>query len=137
MINLTACHQTSLHFMTSKWKGHHDSGRKHNKTWEETHGWVAKALDGTENAFCKLCRTSIQPRASNLANHEKSEKHVRRIKDASTMRSLQVVGIPKASLHRRFFLNFCKFFKKISTFRKKLSCNRKTFTAKFDLISHF
>ena len=81
--------------MATKWKGHYDSGRKYNKTWEETYAWVAKASDGTENAFCKLCRTSIQPRASNLANHEKSEKHVRRIKDASTMRSLQVTCIPR------------------------------------------
>eukprot|EP00112_Aurelia_sp_Birch-Aquarium-sp1_P021948 Seg6031.2 transcript_id=Seg6031.2/GoldUCD/mRNA.D3Y31 product="SCAN domain-containing protein 3" pseudo=true protein_id=Seg6031.2/GoldUCD/D3Y31 len=81
--------------MTTKWKGHYDTGRKYSKSWEVKFTWVSKASDGTENAFCKLCRASIQPRASNLANHEKSEKHVRRVKDTSATRKLQVVHVSK------------------------------------------
>ena len=81
--------------MATKWKGHYDTGRKYSKSWEAKFSWVSKMSDGTKNALCKLCRTSIQPRASNLANIEKSEKHVRRVKDASTTRTLQVVHVPR------------------------------------------
>ena len=45
--------------MAAKWKGHYNSGRKYNKTWEEKFACVSKASDGTESTFCKLCRTSI------------------------------------------------------------------------------
>ena len=81
--------------MATKWKGHYDTGRKYSKNWEAKFSWVSKMSDGAESALCKLCRTSIQPRASNLANHEESEKHVRRVKDASTRRTLKVVHVPR------------------------------------------
>ena len=32
--------------------------------------------DETESAFCKLCRQSIIPKASNLNNHARSDKHI-------------------------------------------------------------
>ena len=49
--------------MATKWKGHYDTGRKYSKSWEAKFSWVSKMSNGTENAFCKLYRTLIQPRA--------------------------------------------------------------------------
>ena len=68
--------------MSGKWKGSYDSGRKYNKSWEEKFVWVAKAADGTENAFCKLCRIQVAPRASRLTDHEKSKAHTNRVSSA-------------------------------------------------------
>ena len=62
-----------------KWKASYDRNRKYNNKWEETFVWVQKAADGSESAYCKLCHSTILPRISNLSNHEKSEKHRRRI----------------------------------------------------------
>jgi hypothetical protein len=66
--------------MASKWKGSHESGRKYSKAWESKFCWVSKASDGTENAFCKLCHITVKPKTSNLTNHEKSAKHMQRVK---------------------------------------------------------
>ena len=55
--------------MSGKWKVTYDSGRKYNKSWEYKFFWVSKAADGTENAFCKLCRTQVAPRAPRLTDH--------------------------------------------------------------------
>jgi hypothetical protein len=41
--------------------------------------WVQKTSDGSEADYCKLCHCNILPRMSSLSNHEKSEKHKRRI----------------------------------------------------------
>ena len=57
--------------------------------------WVSKASDGTENAYCKLCRTSIQPSSSTLVNHEKTDKHIRRVQDSATTKPLPVIHIAK------------------------------------------
>ena len=81
--------------MASKWKGFYDSGRKYNKSWESKFQWVSKASDGTENAYCKLCRTSIQPRSSTLVNHEKTDEHLRRVQDSATTKPLPVIHIAK------------------------------------------
>ena len=81
--------------MASKWKGFYDSGRKYNKSWESKFQWVSKASDGTENAYCKLCRTSIQPRSSTLVNHEKTDKQIRRVQDSATTKPLPVIHIAK------------------------------------------
>jgi hypothetical protein len=83
--------------MASKWKGSYDSGRKYSKAWESKFSWVSKASDGTENAFCKLCHTTIKPKTSNLTNHEKSTKHMQRVKLSTTMEPIQVVRTPRAS----------------------------------------
>ena len=81
--------------MTSKWKGHYDSGRKYNKAWESKFQWVSKASDGTDNAYCKLCRALVQPRASTLGTHEKAEKRVRRMQDTASCRTVPVIRIAK------------------------------------------
>ena len=64
-----------------KWKGSYDSGRRYNKSWEERFVWVSKA-DGSENAFCKLCRVQVAPKVSRLADHEKSKGHSNRVNSA-------------------------------------------------------
>ena len=81
--------------MASKWKGHYDSGRKYNKAWESKFQWVSKASDRTENAYCKLRRALVQPWASTLATHEKTEKHVRRMQDTASCRTVPVIRIAK------------------------------------------
>lgn len=83
--------------MSSKWKGSYESGRKYSKAWESKFSWVSKASDATENAFCKLCHTTIKPKASNLTNHEKTDKHIQRVKLSTTMKPIQVVRAPRAS----------------------------------------
>lgn len=79
--------------MASKWKRSYDSGRRYNKTWESKFCWVTKALDGSEDAFCKLCYATIKPKASNLTKHEKSDKHMQRVKFSTTMKPIQVVVV--------------------------------------------
>ncbi|CAB4001705.1 zinc finger MYM-type 6-like [Paramuricea clavata] len=82
--------------MALKWKGLYDSGKKYSKAWESKFSWVSKASDGTENAFCKLCHTTIKLKTSNLTNHEKSTKHMQRVKLSTTMKPIQVVRTPRA-----------------------------------------
>lgn len=33
--------------------------------------WVMRAIDGSENAFCKLCKTTLVPKPSRLTKYEK------------------------------------------------------------------
>ena len=63
-------------FVTMASKKSYESGRKYNKLWEDKYLWVIKATDGSENAFCKLCRVVLAPKTSRLADHEKSKKHL-------------------------------------------------------------
>lgn len=79
----------------TKWKEQYDSGRKYNRSWEEKFVWVTKASDGSENAFCKLCKTQLTPRASRLTEHEKSKGHVSRVKAASGSRALREMFSPR------------------------------------------
>jgi hypothetical protein len=83
--------------MASKWKGSYENGRKYSKAWENKFVWVSKASDGTENAYCKLCHTTIKPKVGNLTNHEKSGKHVERVKLSTTMKPIEVIRALKAS----------------------------------------
>ena len=64
------------------------AGRKYQSSWEQEYPWVKKAADGSEDAFCKLCRRTLQPKASILAVHSKSADHVNRVGAASFTRSL-------------------------------------------------
>ena len=80
--------------MASKWKASYDGGRKYNKTWESKFSWLSKASDGSEDGFCKLCHTAMKPKQSNLTKHEKSEKHLLRVKASRSVRPIQVVRNP-------------------------------------------
>ena len=64
-------------FIMPKWKGSYDSGRKYNAEWEKEFPWVKRQSSGAEEAFCKICLRSMQPRKSNLVTHQKSAEHTR------------------------------------------------------------
>ena len=76
-------------------EGNLQSGRKYNKAWESKFSWVSKASDGSEDAFCKLCHATMKPKQSNLTKHEKSDKHMQRVKLSTTTKPIQVVCVPK------------------------------------------
>jgi len=67
---------------SEKWKSSYDKGRKYNSDYESTFLWLKKASDRSEDAYCKLRHATIIPRHmtdSNLMNHEKNEKHQKRV----------------------------------------------------------
>jgi len=51
---------------STKWKSSYDEGQKYNSNWEKTFLWLKKASDGSEDAYCKLCHTTIITRYSNF-----------------------------------------------------------------------
>ena len=61
----------------NSWKRNYDSSRKFKPEWQNRFPWVKKAVDGSADAHCSLCRANITPRLSNLSNHEKTAKHQR------------------------------------------------------------
>lgn len=81
--------------MASKWKGAYDNGRKYNKAWESKFIWVTKALDGSADAFCKLCHATVKPKLCNLTKHEKTVKHAQHVKISNTTKPIQVIRVPK------------------------------------------
>ena len=60
----------------SKWKGGYDNARKYSKAWESKFSWVTKALDGSNDAFCKLCHSTVKPKLCNLTKHEGNVKYI-------------------------------------------------------------
>ena len=67
-------------------KGDENNGRKYNTSWEEKFVWLTKASDGSENAFGKLCKTQLAPKASRSTEHVKTKGHVSRVKATSGSR---------------------------------------------------
>ncbi|CAB3986321.1 zinc finger MYM-type 6-like [Paramuricea clavata] len=61
----------------NRWKSHYDSSRKFKSDWTRKYPWIKKAMDGSDDAHCSLCRTNITPRLSNISKHEESAKHKR------------------------------------------------------------
>ena len=51
------------------------------KELENEFDFVSKALDGSENAYCKICKTNLFPSAKALRCHEESSKHINNEKD--------------------------------------------------------
>ena len=64
----------------TKWKGYYESARKYKPQWQREHPWVTKAVDGTDEAYCSLCKVNVNPKLCHLQQHEASTKH----KNAST-----------------------------------------------------
>jgi len=71
-----------------KWKQCYDSGRKYQSVWEKSFPWVTKAPDGSDSAYCKLCRKTLQVRFSALSAHSKVTDHLARAGVALTTKSL-------------------------------------------------
>ena len=63
-----------------KWKTEYDAHRKYNTTWENEYPWVKKALskgrNGSDQAFCSLCRSTMQCHRSTLKAHSPNKHHV-------------------------------------------------------------
>ena len=83
-----------------KWKGKYDSGRKYNTSWEEKFLWLTKASDGTEHAFCKLCKVQLAPKLSRIAEHEKTKGHESRVAASSHCRALPFAVVSKGNSNR-------------------------------------
>eukprot|EP00795_Rhopilema_esculentum_P005707 gene5707-10957_t len=60
-----------------KWKGAYDDGRKFKPEWQRAYPWVKKAVDGSDDAYCSICRVNCQPRLSSLKKHQDTAKHSR------------------------------------------------------------
>ena len=76
-----------------KWKANYDGGRKYNKEWEKTYTWCTKD-SSSDNAFCKVCKCTVQPRLSTLKSHENSNKHVNNMPQQKTIEE-HVVSTPR------------------------------------------
>ena len=72
----------------TKWKGHYDESRRFKPEWQRKYPWVKKAVDGSDMAYCSFCRVNIQPRESNLKQHEETSKHVKITSSVSSSRRL-------------------------------------------------
>ncbi|KAF8777684.1 Zinc finger protein 862 like protein [Argiope bruennichi] len=75
---------------SKKWKAFYESNRKYNESWEKKFVWLKKVSDGSENAYCKLCRCNILPKLSNLSHHKSSDKHKKNT-PANTQKTISVV----------------------------------------------
>ena len=83
-----------------EWKNSYESGRRYLKLWEEKYVWVKQSMDGKQNAFCKICHQSITLKASNLANHEKSDKHIKNM-NAYKLKNNSTKSLPFANLRKK------------------------------------
>ena len=81
--------------MASKWKGSYDSARKYKKSWETKYVWLTQSLDGKGNAYCKLCRKTLQPKLWSISKHESSEEHSSKVRESQQMRPLILEKRPK------------------------------------------
>nr|XP_047135546.1 uncharacterized protein LOC124812691 [Hydra vulgaris] len=60
------------------------NSRKYLEKWEADYPWFKKSSDGTESAFCTLCRVTIQPRKSSVEQHSGTFRHASREKHLNT-----------------------------------------------------
>nr|XP_047137304.1 uncharacterized protein LOC124813819 [Hydra vulgaris] len=60
------------------------NSRKYLEKWEADYPWLKKSSDGTESAFCTLCRVTIQPRKSSVEQHSGTFRHASREKYLNT-----------------------------------------------------
>nr|XP_047124193.1 uncharacterized protein LOC124806931 [Hydra vulgaris] len=60
------------------------NSRKYLEKWEADYPWLKKSSDGTESAFCTLCRVTIQPRKSSVEQHSGTFRHASREKHLNT-----------------------------------------------------
>ena len=77
-----------------KWKPCYDSNSKCTSKFEETFVWVRKDPDGSDAAFCNICKCTIIPKLNNLTRHEKTDKHKQKTmkKGQTTLTSLSLRG---------------------------------------------
>ncbi len=71
------------------------AGRKYQALWEDEYPWVRKDPQGTEQAYCHLCRATLVPKKATLSTHQETEKHKKRAHAAQMSKPLQVDRVPK------------------------------------------
>ena len=54
-----------------KWKNKYNTARKYHSDWEKNYPWLSRNPDGSDSAFCKVCKMKMQPRKATLNDHEK------------------------------------------------------------------
>ena len=52
--------------------------RKYRPTWEREFPFISKAPDGSEYAYCKLCRDYLAPKVNDIRKHMYTMKHRKR-----------------------------------------------------------
>ena len=55
---------------------------------EKKYPWVVRASESSEEAFCKLCKTSLAPKLCRLTEHDQSVAHLKRVRASSNCRKL-------------------------------------------------
>ena len=80
--------------MSSKWKSSYDSARKYNPEWEKKYVWCCKAPGNSDEAYCKLCKCTLNPKTSSQSDHEKTKKHLKHV-PAPPPKQLNVTKIPR------------------------------------------
>lgn len=70
-----------------KWKATYESGRTYLPAWEKDFPWVSRAKDGSQQAFCKVCEKTLQPRKATIKLHAESRDHKSRISAISSTRA--------------------------------------------------
>ena len=90
----------------NKWKGYYDNTRKYKPEWVKRHPWVKRAEDGSENAFCSFCKVTINPKLSNLKQHEDSTKHKNVTGATSSNRKITMVSRKENEVLKKIELKF-------------------------------
>ena len=70
-----------------KWNRQYEKGRKYKVEWERDFVWVS-ADEGSDKAYCKLCRRSVLAKRDSLVQHSNSTAHKSRTPNASASKPL-------------------------------------------------
>lgn len=76
--NPTDIMDSPLSCASSKWKSSYDSKRRYQSSWALRFNWIARAEDGSEHAYCRVCHKTLFPKLSVLQTHDRGNEHLRR-----------------------------------------------------------
>lgn len=80
-----------------KWKATYESGRTYQPVWEKEFPWLTRAKDGSQQAYCKVCVKTLQPRKGTIKIHAETKDNKHRISAVSSTRAnvFQTAGTSK------------------------------------------
>lgn len=58
-----------------------NGNKRYLKSWERRFPWVERAVPGKENAFCKVCSKTINPKLASLQVHARTKGHQLRMRE--------------------------------------------------------
>ncbi|TRY79470.1 hypothetical protein TCAL_06565 [Tigriopus californicus] len=58
-----------------------NANKRYLKSWERRFPWVERAIPGKENAFCKVCSKTINPKLASLQVHARTKGHQVRMRE--------------------------------------------------------